>query len=91
MNEAAQERLFKRVKRHFRDWGKRKCSGYVHGIVDQDRGLDPSEDMIAWSGSGDLYALGYLYGYADAHGPDAAHEYWYPFLLEMDYCWWQEE
>lgn len=84
-----QERLFKRVRRRFRQWDKRHCSGYVHGVADHERGLDPSEDMIAQQD--DLYARGYRFGYADAHGPDPEHEHWYPFTPGCDFRWWQEE
>lgn len=91
MNVPDQERLFKRVRRHFRQWPKRQCSGYVHGVADQDRGLNPSEDMVSSEkyGTRDTYARGYLLGYADAHGPDVEHEHWHvsPYI---EIRWWKE-
>jgi len=91
MTETEQQQLFKRVRRHFPRWNKRQCSGYVHGINDHERGLDPSEDMIAQqSNVKNLYARGYRFGYADAHGPDPAHEHWYPFIPRFDYRWWEK-
>lgn len=91
MTETEQQRLFKRVRRRFRQWPKQKCSGYVHGVADHERGLDPSEDMIdptQYTESGDIYAIGYMYGYADAHGLDVEYEHWY--IGRVEYRWWEK-
>ena len=85
-----QKSLFKRVRSRFRRWNKRQCSGYVHGVADQDRDLPPSPDMIARCNyiPEDIYAVCYLYGYADALGPDAAEYPWCYGRSVIEHRWW---
>lgn len=91
MNLSEQEQLFKRIRRRFRQWSVRQCSGYIHGIVDQYQDLPPSPDMtesIQYTEVGNTYAIGYLYGYADALGPDAEVQSW--CIGKVECRWWKK-
>lgn len=99
MTEQEQIALFKRVQKRFHCWSERKCSGYVHGIVDEADIPAPQADML--DNQRDGYNVGYVYGFIDARGPDVLFEDWYklhPAIANVtdeiagqsntDYRWW---
>lgn len=98
MIEKEQIALFERVRKRFRRWSKRKCSGYVHGIMDESNRAKP-QPCVA-SCLPDEYYVAYVYGFVDARGPDATCEEWYTIdpryrtvglaTFKLDYRWWDE-
>lgn len=92
MNE--QEVLFTAVRERFPAWGTEKCSGYVHGIVDE--GISPIPDLTYVSRTDD-YAVGYVLGYINARGEDVAQDAWisrwardhhYCLTANLNFRWW---
>lgn len=92
MNE--QETLFKTVCKRFSAWGAEKCSGYVHGIVDE--GISPVLNL-AYVQRTDDYAVGYILGYINARGEDVAQDAWfaqwakdhhYCLATNLNFRWW---
>lgn len=94
MTPANQERLFKKVQKRFPRWSKRKCSGYVHGVVDEAHCKRPCARQVKAFSPKRSYAIGYVYGFIDARGEDAFKD---PQLATMkrrsshtlDYRWWK--
>jgi len=94
MNSQEQEALFENVRKHFPKWSKRKCSGYVHGIVDEAIRRRPCARQVKAFGPKRTYAQGYVLGFIDARGKDAFKD---PRLTSMprrtrhlfDYKWWE--
>lgn len=74
MNGNEQEVLFARVRRRFVAWSKGKCSGYVHGILDERKLPEPQD---YYRGNCDDYSRGYSKGFLDARGEDAFQEDWF--------------
>lgn len=93
MSPSDQEKLFKKVQARFPRWSKRKCSGYVHGVVDETYLKRPSARQVKAFSPKRSYALGYVYGFIDARGEDAYKD---PRLATMkrrsshvlSYRWW---
>ena len=96
MTEQEQIALFERVQKRFRRWSKRKCSGYVHGIVDEGSIPIPQADML--NNRQDEYNVCYVYGFIDARGPDVLSESWFKLhpvisgcgISYPDYRWWDK-
>lgn len=94
MTPQEQEAFFQKVRHHFPYWSKRKCSGYVHGVVDEARRVRPCARQVKAFSPQRSYAVGYVRGFIDARGPDAFKD---PRLTSMkrrssygfDYKWWE--
>lgn len=95
MNLKEQEKLFRKILGHFPKWSKRKCSGYVHGVVDEACRVRPCNRQVKAFGPKRTYAQGYVLGFIDARGEDAFKD---PQLKSMkrrtrhsfDYVWWKK-
>ncbi|GAH37731.1 unnamed protein product, partial [marine sediment metagenome] len=88
MTPQEQEKLFKKVRRRFRRWSERKCSGYVHGVVDEARRKTANPEMVKYRN--EAYCCGYLCGFIDARGFDAASRYKYIIRPIGYYRWWAD-
>lgn len=87
MNPAEQLALFKKVRRRFyRLHDKRWASGYVHGVVDEAACCRPDTHYRAAAAT-ESYAAGYLQGFTDARGTDAAEESWWSGG-KINFRWW---
>ena len=95
MTPKDQVKLFRKVIARFPKWSERKCSGYVHGIVDETRRVRPRNRQVKAFRPGRVYAIGYVLGFIDARGEDAFND---PRLASMkrrsnhsfDYSWWED-
>lgn len=91
MNQQEQEALFEKVRKRFPKWSKRKCSGYVHGTVDESHRVRPCNRQVEAFSPKRTYAIGYVLGFIDARGEDAYKD---PRLARfqsshsLDYKWW---
>ena len=92
MTPKDQEKLFQRVKQRFSDWSDRRCSGYVHGIVDEAERLTPDSDRIRNAlGHRSQYDIGYLQGFVDARGSDILEKVWARLIKpKVDFEWWKK-
>lgn len=92
MNPDDQEKLFEKVQKRFPRWSKRKCSGYVHGIVDESHRVRPCNRQVEAFSLKRTYAIGYVLGFIDARGEDAYKD---PRLMRfqsghsLGYRWWK--
>ena len=94
MTPREQEKLFRKVLGRFPKWSKRKCSGYVHGIVDEAIRRRPCARQVKAFRPKRTYAQGYILGFIDARGKDAFKD---PRLVSMprrtnhvfNYKWWE--
>ena len=93
MTPKEQEVLYQKVRKKFRIWTDVRCSGYVHGVVDETRREGPHPKYV--KKFPDDYALGYIRGFADARGPDILVQPWVAqsFLLaeKINFEWWKKE
>lgn len=90
MTPSDQEKLFQRVRQKFPDWSDRKCSGYVHGIVDEPYRMGPDSDRIQNAiGRQSEYDIGYLCGFIDARGSDILEKAWARLIRpKVQFVWW---
>ena len=92
MSPKQQEQLFRKVQARFPRWSKRKCSGYVHGIVDESHCVRPCDRQVKAFSPKRSYAVGYVHGFIDARGEDACKD---PRLIRfksshtLAYRWWK--
>lgn len=103
MTEKDQEKLFKRIRRKFRNWPAETASGYLAGLLDESTRPQPTENTIEQAKDyqegtkriNGAYCLGYCYGFADARGIDALETGWAKTLefreKTLEFQWWQEE
>lgn len=87
-----QEKLFGRVKQRFPRWADKKCSGYVHGVVDEIQRKEPDAMTVRFAmGHGHQYAEGYLCGFMDARGSDILEHTWTQLLVhKLAFEWWKK-
>lgn len=90
MSPEEQTLLYEKTRRHHPKWEPTRCSGYVHGIVDEDRLSEPQDYYL---GSHDPYSEGYILGFIDARGPDIFLMDWFvgeygDMGYEIDCQWW---
>lgn len=90
-----QEKLFKLVQQRFANWSTRKCSGYVHGVVDGLRRDEPRRVYHRLFNKHNPYATGYIYGFIDTYGGDAFFSEWIGELEDitersMEWKWWED-
>ena len=94
MESQKQEQLFDAIRKRFPRWSKRKCSGYLHGILDEAKFKRPCHIQLKAFSPKRSYAVGYVYGFIDARGEDAFRD---PWLRDMkhrlvthapDVRWW---
>lgn len=87
MNSQDQEKLFKLVRKRFKNWTVKKASGYVHGVNDC---LEEREPFPAYALGmiTSAYATGYRFGFVDAYGSDALLKWELPASIPADYRWW---
>jgi hypothetical protein len=88
-----QEQLFERVRKRFPKWSKRKCSGYVHGVVDEAKFKRPHCTQTKAFSPRRSYAVGYVYGFVDARGTDAYDDPWLKNMKHrmshtLEFQWW---
>ena len=91
MTARDQEKLFKRVQAHFPKWSAQKCSGYLHGIVDEAKYTRPEHPQVKAFSPQRSYAVGYVHGFIDARGIDAFNDPWLKgFKSEhtLRFQWW---
>lgn len=97
MTEQEQQKLFTRVTKKFPHWSPRKCSGYVHGVVDEGKHTRPEHHQVKLFGPKHSYAVGYVYGFIDARGEDVFADPWLTSMKEritahsLDHKWWKDE
>ena len=90
MDGKEQEALFEKVKERHPKWAFSRCSGYVHGIVDEGK---VSEPLDCYLGNYDAYSKGYVGGFIDARGEDAFLTDWFQthygeIGYNIDFQWW---
>ncbi len=91
MTPTEQEQLFVRAQTKFPNWTARKLSGYVHGVADAMAEKPINPVYALQYPSSDPYVVGYVYGYYDGVGYEAAPE---PKLVgpnAVDFQWWTDE
>lgn len=89
MTPAEQEQLFVKARAKFPNWTPRKLSGYVHGVADAmaEKPMDPTY-TLQFPKSSDPYVAGYVYGFYDAVGYEAAPESKLIGPNTVDFQWW---
>ncbi len=96
MNAKEQQVFFGLVRKRYDKWNLEQVSGYVHGVVDSNRGEPQSEYLQRLrSTSPDHYAIGYLFGFVDGYGEDALTAKWNQDLRisvkTIEWNWWLDE
>lgn len=87
-----QERLFVRIRKRFKKRSKKWCSGYLHGILDEDKRKKPDRAYLGMTRHD--YNTGYVYGFIDARGTDVKQDAWYQQLVgelghKIEPWWWR--
>lgn len=75
-----QEKLFKRIRKRFKDRPKKWASGYLHGILDEAKREKPDRAYLGMTRH--EYNSGYIYGFIDARGIDVKQDAWYQRLVD---------
>jgi hypothetical protein len=83
MNPQDQEKLFLSLRAIHPQWGVRFCSGYVHGVRDEEKRRTPQVAYIQGAVQKELYSTGYLTGFAVRRGSDAEVEPWFDFVGDL--------
>jgi hypothetical protein len=84
MSPAEQEKLFAVLKAAHPDFPDRFISGYVHGAADEAERKHPKGEFKSSAKVLDLYAVGYLTGFAVHRGPDAQLEPWFSLTWKIE-------
>lgn len=82
MTHNEQQELMKKVQAKCPNWTLYQVNGYVHGVSDEDRFIEPARKISLSSQEG--YAQAYAAGFADGRGDDA------PAADGLGYRWWME-
>lgn len=95
MNQTEQEKLYERVLKRWFTWSDRQASGYVHGVVDNLKGLEEPRPIYlqAYWDEFNEYAHGYIIGFVDAGGPETLLTDWateFQSEITPDHRWWEQ-